>query len=180
MNVSYPLQLLCTELKYPAPQWALETQNHSTSSVELSLWEKNTELLQTDQFYTFTNLSTKNYRGNTTLTTTHQTTITPLHRPISLAPENASVTQQTPHSILTKFVKGHCDLTTIDAQDIDEFLLTAGPVTKKHNDEKQIWLLPNPAVSNPKTHCRSCQLFPATAEDTPLSSTFQQNTLQTQ
>ncbi|KAK7130465.1 hypothetical protein R3I93_019955 [Phoxinus phoxinus] len=55
----------------------------STSCIELTLWDRHIELVPDNWSYTFTNLTTKKHNGNLTLTTTRQTTITPMKTPIS-------------------------------------------------------------------------------------------------
>lgn len=179
----------------------------STATIELSLWEKHIDLVQTDRSYTFTNLTTSTYRDNTTLTTTRQINITPLDKPISFISPDATTTQQSPlrnltaelegaiinlmklcpkchtpqkdltlkepfhkchsckilrksrsyltkcnstltfriddeeiglsvtNSALSKFIKQQHDLTNMDAQDTEEFLITAGPVTVQYTNE---------------------------------------------
>ncbi|XDV25710.1 hypothetical protein PO909_029581 [Leuciscus waleckii] len=44
----------------------------STSCIELTLWDRHTELVEDNWSYTFTNLSTRKHNGNLTLTTTWQ------------------------------------------------------------------------------------------------------------
>jgi len=42
------------------------------------------------------------------------------------------------NSVLTKFLKTEADLTCRDAQDIEEFLLTSGPVTVTYTDDNPV------------------------------------------
>ncbi|MGL5899886.1 MAG: hypothetical protein ACRCZW_09555 [Lactobacillaceae bacterium] len=218
-----------------------------TATIELSLWEKHIELVQPNQSYSFTNLTTRTYRDITTLTTTRQTTITPLHKPISYTPLDPTTTGQTPlrsltaelegaiihlmklcpkchtpqkdltlkeqfhrchsckilrkctsyltkcngtltfrvndeeialsitNSALTKFIKQHQDITNMDAQSIEEFLITTGPVTIHYTEENQITILnkasSTQAQDSTEHHNSDEELCQATLESTPLGPT---------
>ncbi|XP_067278206.1 uncharacterized protein [Pseudorasbora parva] len=75
----------------------------ATGSITLSLWDSQIDLVEEGRTYTFTNLSTRQYNDNTTLTTTRLSTITPLHKKITVQP---STTTQTPpptlHTVTTE------------------------------------------------------------------------------
>ncbi|KAK7150804.1 hypothetical protein R3I93_011917 [Phoxinus phoxinus] len=66
----------------------------STACMELTLWDRHIELVPDNLSYTFTNLTTKKHNGNLTLTTTRQSTITPMKTPIS-----TTANKMIPHTI---------------------------------------------------------------------------------
>ncbi|XDV31449.1 hypothetical protein PO909_034131 [Leuciscus waleckii] len=182
----------------------------STSCIELTLWDRHIELVEDNWSYTFTNLSTRKHNGNLTLTTTRQTTITPMKTPISATTPNKMIPHtislnhlsspiegaairalklcpkcQTPqfdlsakapfhrcqsckilrkgcsyltkvngtvsfmmgneelslsitNSVLGRFLKGECNLDVMDSQEIEEFLLSVGPLAVQYTPENEI------------------------------------------
>ncbi|KAL0152503.1 hypothetical protein M9458_052226, partial [Cirrhinus mrigala] len=192
--------------------WELKTCQvaDSTSSMELTLWETYMEAVKTSESYTFTNLTTRNYNGKLSLTTTRQTTIEPLKTsllsstPRNIIPQTISINHLTAsvegaavhimklcpkchtlqqnlspkdafhrcqsckiprkgpsyltkcngtltfklgkeelalsisNSLLSTFIRNECNLNIMDKQEIEEFLLTTGPLTIQYTSENQI------------------------------------------
>lgn len=75
------------------------------------------------------------------------------------------------NSILTKLMKQHQDMTKMDAQDIEEFLITAGPMSIKYTEENQITNLSKNSNLQSEDHNSDEELCLATIEHIPVSST---------
>lgn len=88
------------------------------------------------------------------------------------------------NSTLTKFIKQEHDITNMDTQTIEEFLITTGPVMVQYTEEYQITLLSKAsstqAQDNTEHHNSDEELCQATIETTPLcSADIEHNTQQT-
>ncbi len=70
------------------------------------------------------------------------------------------------NSILTKFMKQHHDMTKMDAQDIEEFLITAGPLSIEYTEENQIINLSKNSNPQSEDHNSDEELCIATTEHT--------------
>lgn len=213
-----------------------------TGTIQLSLWDSQIDTVQLGKTYTFTNMSTRSFNGQTTLTTTRNTSITQSTSTITLPNTNTNnVQMQTntltetiegstiaikklcpkchstqemnskdpfhrcstckilrkqasyitkcngslifkigddelslaiPNSILTKFLKDK-EVTCIDAQDIEEYLLTCGPVTVKYTNDNHVVDIKKalctsklPSADTPELDQELCSLTDAISDST--------------
>ncbi len=74
------------------------------------------------------------------------------------------------NSILTKFMKQHHDMTKMDAQDIEEFLITAGPLSIEYTEENQIINLSKNSNPQPEDHNSDEELCIASTEHILVTS----------
>lgn len=60
------------------------------------------------------------------------------HETFIFTTEQHELSLAIPNSVLTKFIKHDKDMTYLDWQDIEEFLLSCGPVTVKHTNDNHV------------------------------------------
>jgi len=68
----------------------------------------------------------------------HESYITKYNGTLIFKTDMEEISLSITNSVLTKFLKTEADLTCRDAQDIEEFLLTSGPVTVTYTDDNPV------------------------------------------
>jgi len=68
----------------------------------------------------------------------HESYITKYNETLIVKTDIEEISLSVTNSVLTKFLKSEADVTFLDAQDIEEFLLTCGPLTVSYTDDNHV------------------------------------------
>lgn len=77
-----------------------------TGTIQLSIWDSQIDMVEAGRSYSFTNLTTRKFNDKTTLTTTHSSTITPLHKKIPTPTADSTETLSPALHIITTDIAG--------------------------------------------------------------------------